>query len=531
MPYPLRNSFYKDSKNVISENQISLLQFENWRGNKLKEFFNPVANIIANQGSDTRRSNKLNFESKISGDKIKCWFCSNSHKITKCQEFVNLPLDEKRKFVSEKNLCYNYLSNNHAIRNCKSEKHCLKPNCSKRHHTLLHFEKPQENSIDQKESVTSKRVCDHFERQNIIKTNAILDTGSDATLIRQDVARKLNLQGSSRKLEITNVFLDSSHFNSKLVNFKISSSSHPKAIEITNAFIVTNLNSNTKPVDPNVLKDTFPHLSDVNLPKLYNCDVTILISTDFPQLLVNHEYRCCDDENNPFAVRTKLGWVLMGSKTNRNQVNLNFSETNISLEEFWKIENYGTLNKFLPALMTKDEKRADELLEKTTKLIKRHYEVGILWKTDSPKLPYNRELAVKRLDSLERKFSRNLEFAKKYVSNMKQYFDSGYSRYLTTSEAKNITDITNYIPHHGVIHPKKPGKLRIVFDAASKFSNTSLNSHLLKGPDLLNNLVTVLMRFRQGYYAASADIEQMFHQVHVCPPDQNALRFLFIWKI
>ena len=80
LPYPLRNSFYKDSKNVTSENQISLLQFETWLGNKLKEFFNPVASIIANQEPDTRRSNKLNFESKISGVKIKCWFCSNSHK-------------------------------------------------------------------------------------------------------------------------------------------------------------------------------------------------------------------------------------------------------------------------------------------------------------------------------------------------------------------------------------------------------------------------------------------------------------------
>ena len=35
------------------------------------------------------------------------------------------------------------------------------------------------------------------------------------------------------------------------------------------------------------------------------------------------------------------------------------------------------------------------------------------------------------------------------------------------------------------------------------------------------------MRFCQGYYAASADIEQMFHLVHVRPPDQNALRFLW----
>ena len=290
-------------------------------------------------------------------------------------------------------------------RNCKSEKHCLKPNCSKRHHTLLHFEKPQENSIDQKESVTSNQMSSISHKtflqilpvtisngKNIIKTNAVFDTGSDATLIRQDVARKLNLQGSSRKLEIKNVFLDSSHFNSKLVNFKTSSSSHPKAIGITNAFIVPHLNSNTKPVDLNVLKETFPHLSDINLPKLYNCDVTILIGTEFPQLLVNHEYRCSDNENDPFAVKTKLGWVLMGGKTNRNQVNLNFLETNISLEEFWKIENYGTLNKFHPALMTKDEKRAHERLEKTTKLINRHYEVGLLWKTDSPKLPYKENL-------------------------------------------------------------------------------------------------------------------------------------------
>ena len=191
------------------------------------------------------------------------------------------------------------------------------------------------------------------------------------------------------------MFLDSSHFNSKLVNFKIPSSSHPKTIEITNAFIVPHLNSNTKPVDPNVLKETFPHLSDINQPKLYNCDVTILIGINFPQLLVNHEYRCSDNENDPFAVRAKLGLVLMGGKTNGKQVNLNFLETNISLEEFWKIENYGTLNKFHTVLMTKDEKRAHELLEKTTKLINRHYEVSLLWKTDSPKLPSTENLQLR----------------------------------------------------------------------------------------------------------------------------------------
>ena len=47
----------------------------------------------------------------------------------------------------------------------------------------------------------------------------------------------------------------------------------------------------------------------------------------------------------------------------------------------------------------------------------------------------------------------------------------------------------------------KPSKLCIAFDAAANFSNTSLNQHLLKGPDLLNSLIGILPRFTEGEYA------------------------------
>ena len=46
-----------------------------------------------------------------------------------------------------------------------------------------------------------------------------------------------------------------------------------------------------------------------------------------------------------------------------------------------------------------------------------------------------------------------------------------------------------YLPHHAVLNPNKLGKVRVVFDAASKFDGDSLNGKLLTGPDLLNNLV------------------------------------------
>ena len=97
---------------------------------------------------------------------------------------------------------------------------------------------------------------------------------------------------------------------------------------------------------------------------------------------------------------------------------------------------------------------------------------------------------------------------------------------LTEREANKTSNITNYIPHHCVSHPEKPNKVRVVFDAFAKYKNDSLNNHLLNRPDLINNLVSILIQFRLGKYAVTADIKQMFHQVKVKKSDQDALRFL-----
>ena len=49
---------------------------------------------------------------------------------------------------------------------------------------------------------------------------------------------------------------------------------------------------------------------------------------------------------------------------------------------------------------------------------------------------------------------------------------------------------------------------------------------MLTGPDLLQKLIYVLLRFRQHPFAVSADIEGMFLHVGVLPCDQSSLRFL-----
>ena len=67
--------------------------------------------------------------------------------------------------------------------------------------------------------------------------------------------------------------------------------------------------------------------------------------------------------------------------------------------------------------------------------------------------------------------------------------------------------------------PKKPDKVRVVFDCAAKYHGTSLNENVLQGT---NFLIGVLLRFRQEPVAV-ADVEAMFHQVLVHPKAIDAL--------
>ena len=131
--------------------------------------------------------------------------------------------------------------------------------------------------------------------------------------------------------------------------------------------------------------------------------------------------------------------------------------------------------------------------------------------------------------SFENKFNRQPDLKMKYVEIINQYIKDEHATKIDVNKRNdNFNNKVNYIPHHAVTNINKPGKIRIVFDAGAKCQNTSLNENLLKGPDLSNNLVRVLLRFRQGKFCVMADIEKMFHQVMVDLRDRDALRF--IWR-
>ena len=72
-----------------------------------------------------------------------------------------------------------------------------------------------------------------------------------------------------------------------------------------------------------------------------------------------------------------------------------------------------------------------------------------------------------------------------------------------------------HLPHHPVVNPNKPGKVRRVANNAVKFRGQSLNSDLITGPDLLNNLVGILLRFLENPVAILSDIDGLFMQIAI----------------
>ncbi len=153
--------------------------------------------------------------------------------------------------------------------------------------------------------------------------------------------------------------------------------------------------------------------------------------------------------------------------------------------------------------------------------------MGLLWKDKHSALQDNRHVVEHRLKLLGKRLQRDPSLAEAYKKTIESDVSNGYVKQLSDEEAAAHVSKEWYLPHHPVLNPNKPGKVRRVCDAASKLNGSSLNDHLIAGPDLLNSLTGVFMRFREEKIALSADIEAMFNQVAVPKDDQSVLRFLW----
>ena len=158
--------------------------------------------------------------------------------------------------------------------------------------------------------------------------------------------------------------------------------------------------------------------------------------------------------------------------------------------------------------MSQEELHFLRELERTVVLREGHYEMA--WPLEDQKAPVpNNKQVEQHAYWLKRKLQCNKDLCNDYKCFMADIIDKGYARKIPV-ELQDSTSMKWYIPHHGIYHPHKPSKKRVVFDCCAKYQGKSLNDLLLNGPDLTKNLFGVLTRFRQERIALMADIELMF---------------------
>lgn len=112
---------------------------------------------------------------------------------------------------------------------------------------------------------------------------------------------------------------------------------------------------------------------------------------------------------------------------------------------------------------------------------------------------------------------------KHYFEFMHKLFENGHAEPVRQNEL-DTKGPRWYLPHFGVYHPRKPGKIRVVFNSAGETDGMSLNKLLLSGPDLTNSLLGILLRFRSDAVASTSDIEQMSHSFIVHDDHRDFLR-------
>ena len=83
-----------------------------------------------------------------------------------------------------------------------------------------------------------------------VTVDALLDSGSDTTIISENVAHYLGLQGEERQVELKSVILKTVHFNIKIVSFEIVADNGNSNINI-NAYRATHLEVPTVKYDAN----------------------------------------------------------------------------------------------------------------------------------------------------------------------------------------------------------------------------------------------------------------------------------------
>ena len=179
-----------------------------------------------------------------------------------------------------------------------------------------------------------------------------------------------------------------------------------KSIDVSEAYVLPNLNQSRCTLPEQIDTIEYPHLRDVEFPEVDIKRVSILVGNNIPYAHLQKEVRVPEDKKKGlYGCRYPLGWCVCGpyGANCRQGVSANFvsidPEPRFLIEKFWNLEDYGAVKSNEKPLSVED-KIAVKAIENTTRCVDGRYEVGMLWKERERQFPNNVAMAKHRLQCL-----------------------------------------------------------------------------------------------------------------------------------
>ncbi|XP_071642242.1 uncharacterized protein [Temnothorax longispinosus] len=269
------------------------------------------------------RSAKSNHAKTTSGSG-NCVVCKNSHYLMGCSDFRAKTSSERKSIVESKNLCFNCLGN-HPITKCPSTKTCII--CNAKHHSLLHdgTSKPAvaeastltavQHDDDRKAILLATArlsITDRHGNQQPVR--ALIDQGSEVSLISEALAQRLKLQRSKSTFAIFGIGGTRSGQARGKVTLQLTSNVTGATVTAV-AVVLPHLSlyhgTGLRQID------AWPHILNFQLadPQFSATDpVELLLGAEVCSVVLEEGLRKGDPEA-PIAQRTAFGWIISGGAT------------------------------------------------------------------------------------------------------------------------------------------------------------------------------------------------------------------------
>ena len=362
-----------------------------------------------------------------------------------------------------------------------------------------------------------------------IETYALLDSGSNATFCTEYLVRRLAAETVSVKLKLTTLGRQEEIGCALVRNLEVSDLNKNKFIPVPEAFTRSEIPVLGEEIPCEEDVENWPHLHGrIILPRIAS-KVDLLIGVDIPEALEPKEI-ISSENGDPYATRGELGWTVNGpvGRYHTRSSPTSFLIKSDTYPMCSACTDFIDVYKDSKSGLSREDLRFMVILESTViKTEDLHYQTSLPVRDPERRFPNNRVMAERRISYLKIKFLKQENFRKDYTTFIEDMVAKGYAEKVPREGIHQNTGKIWYLPHHGIYHPKKPGKIRVVFDCSASFQGVSLNERLLQGPDLANSLVSVLTRFRHEPVAMMADVEATFYQVSVEKADRSLLRFLW----